>query len=474
MNTLFINLMSSAITLFTGDIQNPEYMTARPLQTKITEVQMKEHATTVYFSVPCKAGDRGNMPSAYYLSDEKDHHYKTLGSTGVVLDSIYTFDTDTTWCFSVDFEKLPETCREFDCIDGTLAYGAENFYRIRQGKTDNVTNEQKPVDAWRTESVFPESSFQIGEVTLSGHITGMQTDSVSIFLPNLYGMSYHFQYYHHKRIHHMRVRPDGSFEIKLPVDGPCWTDVYLSKDKMWIPIILLPGDHLEVNIENCGQRDMKVTYGGASSKFSNFLNHIPLLPIYSFPDDAGEGYDKKVETEYDNLMSLCEYLSAKHGFTAGERNLLRTECCMYLGYKYLFYMSEMWHAKKPMPAYTFLKHLPYGSPDVMTVPSMTVVPSWLRYIFTDIADGLAEETPYLTSLYDYLTQSFDRLRELSALPSGHINYIVDHYRLYMLSDIKMDNVPDENKAKYLQLISICTDNMKSTLHKQMTKRALEE
>ena len=474
MNTLLINFLSSAISLFSGDIQNPEYITARPLQTKITEVQMKEHATTVYFSVPCKAGDRGNMPSAYYLSDEKDHHYKTLGSTGVVLDSIYTFDTDTTWCFSVDFEKLPETCREFDCIDGTLAYGAENFYRIRQGKTDNGTKGQKPVDAWRTESVFPESSFQIGEVTLSGHITGMQTDSVSIFLPHQYGMSYHSPHYQHKTIRHMRVRPDGSFDIKLPIYGPCWTGVYLSKDKMWIPIILLPGDHLEVNIENCGQRDMKVTYGGASAKFSNFLNHIPLLPIYSFPDDAGEGYDKKVETEYDHLMSLCEYLSAKHGFSAGERNLLRTECCMYLGYKYLYYMAEMRHAKKPMPAYTFLKHLPYGSPDVMTVPSMTVVPSWLRYIFTDIADGLAEETPYLTSLYDYLTRSFDRLRELSALPSGHINYIYDHYRLHMLSDIKMDSVPDENKAKYLQLISICTDNMKSTLHKQMTKRALEE
>ena len=453
--------------------KNPEYMTARPLQTKITEVQMKEHATTVYFSVPCKAGDRGNMPSAYYLSDEKDRHYKALNSSGIVLDSVYKFKADTTLCFSVDFEKLPETCREFDCIDGTLAYGAENFYRIRKDKTDN---EMKGLPkTWLSESVFSKSSFQIGEVTLSGRITGKQTDSVDIYMPPLNGMSEKYLFYHHKPICRTEVRADGSFEIKLPVDGPCWTYINLRvRNNSMVPVILLPGDHLEVNIENCGQRDMKVSYGGASAKFSHFLHHLLPLPIYSLPEDAGEGYDKKVETEYDHLMSLCEYLSAKHGFSAGEQNLLRSQCCMYLGYKYLYYMAEMRHAKKPMPAYTFLQHLPYGSPDVMTVPSMIAVMTWLQYLFTDIQDRCeAEKFSFMIS-DSYLTQSFERLRELSALSSGHINYIYDHYRLHMLSDIKMDSVPDENKAKYLQLISICTDNMKSTLHKQMTKRALEE
>lgn len=381
MKKLFIILLVFTINqkVNAQQMEKPEYLTPFDSGISIKKVVTDDKSTTLYFTAECDSADRMHIPSAFKLSDEEGRLYSVTGCEGIILDSTYVFNEKKNVNFCLSFQPLPATCKVFDCTDACNRYGFPAFYAIHDSGTNlsecefGKATEDATQRNTRQEKVL-HKAYKTGIAKLSVSISPADklptASRIEVILPHHWGKSYDFNEKYAKCIG--KLQHDGSFKADILIDGPQWCFVIVNWFH-YIPVMLLPGEKQHIDIEAIGTGQQKVRYDELSGLFINLYKGQPFLPIHRLPGDADEDYYSRADEEYDNMHTLCNYISAKHHFTELEKRLLSAYFDMFMTYKYLYSVIPKLLKGDVLPACKFLGKIPADDTCIFSVPSFTAV-----------------------------------------------------------------------------------------------------
>ena len=130
---------------------------------------------------------------------------------------------------------------------------------------------------------------------------------------------------------------DGTFSFKTLAAKPCLDAINLFGTE--IPVLLIPGDHLQIDITHLGEYDQSVAFRSDYGDYSRLLCNTPFMhdedldfPTFTdsptLPAQAWQALHEK----HDSRLQICSYLSAKHHLTPTELKLMqmavRSNCAL--------------------------------------------------------------------------------------------------------------------------------------------------
>ena len=266
-------------------IEHPDFTALFTYDIEIPKVEFGEEQTTLYFDFSHYTGTSFSFRSSTYLVDEEGRRYPIKSCKGFQLDKGYNVKEDGVKEISISFEPLPEGTRVFDCIEGPDLQWSFQFYGIRE----------------------------------KGHYSYAERALLSQFrLTSVFDLIY--------------VAKDGTFSFKTMVAKPTMDELFIPGGR--IPILLIPGDHLQVDISHWGEYNQQVTIRSEKGDYSRMLTNYPFLYEKEIAYMGGtlsesEAGKLAAETwqplhdEQAKRMEVCRYLAAKHHFTPTELKLMQ-------------------------------------------------------------------------------------------------------------------------------------------------------
>ena len=312
-------------------IEHPDFTSLFTYDIEIPKVEFGEEQTTLYFDFSHYTGTSFSFRSSTYLVDEEGRRYPIKSCKGFQLDKGYNVKEDGVKEISISFEPLPEGTRVFDCIEGPDLQWSFQFYGIREkGQDWNVFPKKEVAD-----NPFPESFFCVDTVYVTGRITQSQYDQWG----NIHREDYAYaerallsQFRLTSVFDLIYVAKDGTFSFKTMVAKPTMDELFIPGGR--IPILLIPGDHLQVDISHWGEYNQQVTIRSEKGDYSRMLTNYPFLYEKEIAYMGGtlsesEAGKLAAETwqplhdEQAKRMEVCRYLAAKHHFTPTELKLMQ-------------------------------------------------------------------------------------------------------------------------------------------------------
>ena len=312
-------------------IEHPDFTALFTYDIEIPKVEFGEEQTTLYFDFSHYTGTSFSFRSSTYLVDEEGRRYPIKSCKGFQLDKGYNVKEDGVKEISISFEPLPEGTRVFDCIEGPDLQWSFQFYGIREkGQDWNVFPKKEVAD-----NPFPESFFCVDTVYVTGRITQSQYDQWG----NIHREDYSYaerallsQFRLTSVFDLIYVAKDGTFSFKTMVAKPTMDELFIPGGR--IPILLIPGDHLQVDISHWGEYNQQVTIRSEKGDYSRMLTNYPFLyekEIAYMEGTLSESEAGKLAAEtwqplHDEQakrMEVCRYLAAKHHFTPTELKLMQ-------------------------------------------------------------------------------------------------------------------------------------------------------
>ena len=312
-------------------IEHPDFTALFTYDIEIPKVEFGEEQTTLYFDFSHYTGTSFSFRSSTYLVDEEGRRYPIKSCKGFQLDKGYNVKEDGVKEISISFEPLPEGTRVFDCIEGPDLQWSFQFYGIREkGQDWNVFPKKEVAD-----NPFPESFFCVDTVYVTGRITQSQYDQWG----NIHREDYSYaerallsQFRLTSVFDLIYVAKDGTFSFKTMVAKPTMDELFIPGGR--IPILLIPGDHLQVDISHWGEYNQQVTIRSEKGDYSRMLTNYPFLYEKEIAYMGGtlsesEAGKLAAETwqplhdEQAKRMEVCRYLAAKHHFTPTELKLMQ-------------------------------------------------------------------------------------------------------------------------------------------------------
>lgn len=314
-------------------IEHPDFSALFTFGIEISKVEFGKEQTTLYFDFSHYTSTTFGFRSTTYLVDEEGKRYPIKSCKGFQLDKGYNVKEDGVKEISISFEPLPEGTRVFDCIEGPDLEWSFQFYGIREkGQDWNVFPKKEVAD-----NPFPESFFCVDTVYVTGRITQSKYDRES-------NACYHESYSYAERALRKQLRlgggafdrfyvaKDGTFSFKTMVVKPTMDELFIPGGR--IPILLIPGDHLQVDISHWGEYNQQVTIRSEKGDYSRMLTNYPFLyerEIAYMGGTLSESQTGKLAAEtwqplHDEQakrMEVCRYLAAKHHFTPTELKLMQ-------------------------------------------------------------------------------------------------------------------------------------------------------
>ena len=313
-------------------IEHPDFTALFTYDIEISKVEFSKEQTTLYFDFSHYTTTSFGFRSTTYLMDEEGKRYPIKGCKGFQLDKGYNVKEDGVKEISISFEPLPEGTRVFDCIEGPDLQWSFQFYGIREkGQDWNVFPEKEVAD-----NPFPESFFCVDTVYVTGRITQSRYDRWGRIEHD--SNSYAEQALRRQfrlgngAFDHFYVAKDGTFSFKTIVAKPTMDELFIPGGR--IPILLIPGDHLQVDISHWGEYNQQVTIRSEKGDYSRMLTNYPFLYEREIAYMGGtlsesEAGKLAAETwqplhdEQAKRMEVCRYLAAKHHFTPTELKLMQ-------------------------------------------------------------------------------------------------------------------------------------------------------
>ena len=314
-------------------IEHPDFTALFTYDLEISKVEFSKEQTTLYFDFSHYTTTSFGFRSTTYLMDEEGKRYPIKGCKGFQLDKGYNVKEDGVKEISISFEPLPEGTRVFDCIEGPDLQWSFQFYGIREKGLDwNVFPKKEVAD-----NPFPESFFCVDTVYVTGRITQSKYDRES-------NACYHESYSYAERalrnqlrlgggaLDRFYVAKDGTFSFKTMVVKPTMDELFIPGGR--IPVLLIPGDHLQVDISHWGEYNQQVNIRSEKGDYSRMLTNYPFLYEKEIADPRGtlswsETGKLAADTwqplhdEQAKRMEVCRYLAAKHHFTPTELKLMQ-------------------------------------------------------------------------------------------------------------------------------------------------------
>lgn len=313
-------------------IEHPDFTALFTYDLEISKVEFSKEQTTLYFDFSHYTTTSFGFRSTTYLMDEEGKRYPIKGCKGFQLDKGYNVKEDDVKEISISFEPLPEGTRVFDCIEGPDLQWSFQFYGIREKGQDWDVFPKKEV----ADNPFPESFFVVDTVYVTGRITQSQYDR--------WGNIHHEDYSYAERalrnqfrlgggaLDRFYVAKDGTFSFKTIVIKPTMDMIYMKGGR--IPILLIPGDHLQVDISHWGEYNQQVTIRSEKGDYSRMLTNYPFLYEKEISDPRGTLSNSQtgklaadtwqpLHDEQEKRMEVCRYLAAKHHFTPTELKLMQ-------------------------------------------------------------------------------------------------------------------------------------------------------
>ena len=314
-------------------IEHPDFSALFTFGIEISKVEFGKEQTTLYFDFSHYTSTTFGFRSTTYLVDEEGKRYPIKSCKGFQLDKGYNVKKDGVKEISISFEPLPEGTRVFDCIEGPDLQWSFQFYGIREkGQDWNVFPKKEVAD-----NPFPESFFCVDTVYVTGRITQSKYDRES-------NACRHESYSYAEQALRKQLRlgggafdrfyvaKDGTFSFKTMVVKPTMDELFIPGGR--IPVLLIPGDHLQVDISHWGEYNQQVTIRSEKGDYSRMLTNYPFLYEKEIADPRGtlswsETGKLAADTwqplhdEQAKRMEVCRYLAAKHHFTPTELKLMQ-------------------------------------------------------------------------------------------------------------------------------------------------------
>lgn len=330
-------------------IEHPEFSALFTFGIEISKVEFSKEQTTLYFDFSHYTSTSFGFRSTTYLVDEEGKRYPIKSCKGFQLDKGYNVKEDGVKEISISFEPLPEGTRVFDCIEGPDLQWSFQFYGIREKGLDwNVFPKKEVAD-----NPFPESFFCVDTVYVTGRITQSKYDRES-------NACYHESYSYAEKALRKQLRlgggafdrfyvaKDGTFSFKTMVVKPTMDELFIPGGR--IPVLLIPGDHLQVDISHWGEYNQQVTIRSEKGDYSRLLTNYPFLYEKEIADPRGtlswsETGKLAADTwqplhdELETRMEVCRYLAAKHHFTPTELKLMQMN--VQIDHAFIAYMRML-------------------------------------------------------------------------------------------------------------------------------------
>lgn len=405
-------------------IEHPDFTSLFTYDIEIPKVEFGEEQTTLYFDFSHYTGTSFSFRSSTYLVDEEGRRYPIKSCKGFQLDKGYNVKEDGVKEISISFEPLPEGTRVFDCIEGPDLQLSFQFYGIREKGQDWDVFPKKDV----ADNPFPESFFGMDTVYVTGRITQSRYDRWGRIEHD--SNSYAEQALRKQfrlgngAFDHFYVAKDGTFSFKTLVVKPTMDELNINGNR--IPILLIPSDHLQVDISHWGEYNQQVNIRSEKGDYSRMLTNYPFLWEKEIADPRGtliwsETGKLAADTwqplhdELEKQMEVCRYLAAKHHFTPTEQKLMqmnvqidqafiacmRMQTPLHIKYRkgYDLYVKGNYDNKKLFPAHfsiedleadsifldlSFIKDCPWDDPTFSATKYYEVVLSKLCSLFSYI------------------------------------------------------------------------------------------
>ncbi len=330
-------------------IEHPDFTALFTYDLEISKVEFSKEQTTLYFDFSHYTTTSFGFRSTTYLVDEEGKRYPIKSCKGFQLDKGYNVKEDGVKEISISFEPLPEGTRVFDCIEGPDLQWSFQFYGIREkGQNWNVFPKKEVAD-----NPFPESFFCVDTVYVTGRITQSKYDRESNACHHE-GYSYSEQALRKQlrlgggAFDRFYVAKDGTFSFKTMVVKPTMDELFIPGGR--IPVLLIPGDHLQVDISHWGEYNQQVTIRSEKGDYSRLLTNYPFLYEKEIADPRGtlswsETGKLAADTwqplhdELEKQMEVCRYLAAKHHFTPTEQKLMQMN--VQISHAFISYMRML-------------------------------------------------------------------------------------------------------------------------------------
>lgn len=405
-------------------IEHPDFTALFTYNIEIPKVEFGKEQTTLYFDFSHYTTTSFSFRSSTYLVDEEGKRYPIKSCKGFQLDKGYNVKEDGVKEISISFEPLPEGTRVFDCIEGPDLQLSFQFYGIREKGQDWDVFPKKDV----ADNPFPESFFGMDTVYVTGRITQSRYDRWGRIEHE--SNSYSEQALRRQfrlgngAFDHFYVAKDGTFSFKTLVVKPTMDELNINGNR--IPILLIPSDHLQVDISHWGEYNQQVNIRSEKGDYSRMLTNYPFLWEKEIADPRGtliwsETGKLAADTwqplhdELEKQMEVCRYLAAKHHFTPTEQKLMqmnvqidqafiacmRMQTPLHIKYRkgYDLYVKGNYDNKKLFPAHfsiedleadsifldlSFIKDCPWDDPTFSATKYYEVVLSKLCSLFSYI------------------------------------------------------------------------------------------
>ena len=328
-------------------VVNPTYIGMQHGTMEIASVKTTEEATTITFQYPGE-GFYQFVPDIY-LVDEQGKHYELIGQKGFSEDSLKNMKPTKKGKYELHFEPLPAETRVFDLIEDAYYMSGTRYYGIREKEVPFTVSNPLPHNEGN--SMLPYMDFKVDTVLVTGHIKNYHSARSKFKAVRKHTFSPLER--PDRRRCETTIDENGNFSMNIRAIGPTWTYLTLygnkdSRNAMYIPVILYPGDHLNLEItldEENIQRE--VTYSSKLQRdFSKLMKYAPItyvnMYITPFRNDKNyseeyEEYERmtpeSVQKQFDDYDALALYLSGKYGLNRLETEMLRSHLSVEMAIK---------------------------------------------------------------------------------------------------------------------------------------------
>lgn len=313
-------------------IENPDFTSLFTYGLEIRRVEFGKKQTTLYFDFSRCTSTTFSVRPSTYLVDEEGRRYPIKSCEGFKLGEENKVGKEGVMEMSISFEPLPEQTRVFDCIEGPDLQRTYQFYGIREKGQDWDVFPKKEV----ADNPFKDSYFRVDTVFVTGRITKSKYNRwgrININYNSYAEQSLLKQYReNHASWDDFYVEKDGTFSFKSIVAKPTMDWFNINGNCFYA--LLIPGDHLHVEISHLDEWNQQVTFKSELGDYSRMLVNNPFVyePELARPDlhlawsETGKlAADtwEPLHEEQNQRLEVCRYLAAKYHFTPTEKKLLQ-------------------------------------------------------------------------------------------------------------------------------------------------------
>lgn len=288
----------------------------------VESVRFSDDYTFVSISYASTPNSWFKISRSIYASDEAGVRHQVIGAEGIELDEEQWIGDNGQTTFTLMFDPLPKGTKVFDIIEGEDPVNFKIFGIHKKGAKLRLPEIDEAVDSAET----AERWFVPDTAVVRVRITGYDRQTMPHIARLEYNNSQELQDTH--RLEKLsQIHADGSFEYSFLLDYPKMTRLSLDLRRD-IQFYIRPGDTLNIQVDNYGQWNEKITYNNNAGRPTYpDLQEIPNNLfwqefIYVQSSKSIASFTERLQELYATASELFKYLSWRHKLSSWENHLL--------------------------------------------------------------------------------------------------------------------------------------------------------